>query len=125
MDELRGALLAQLDPGQALERVSATLGDSGHARLLAWWVLSHGAPGDPGEPPMLRELADQIHAERVRRAPDGEPPPSYEDAAFTVRLAAAAMFGEALIGTLLTRSAGLPDHAAARFRAWFARKLSD
>lgn len=112
----------------ALERVARTLGDEGHARLLAWWVMSGGAGGhrdlDWG---MLRDLADALHAERESAAREaGAPPPDRDDSIFAIRLAAAALFGEALIGGLLTRSAGLEDEeeTSRRFRRWLFELLA-
>ena len=50
-----------------------------------------------------------------------------EEADFTVRLVASAMVGDALIGDVLTRLAGLTDGPAVekRFRTWLARLLDE
>ena len=112
----------------ALDRVARTLGDEGHARVLAWWVLHRGADTEEAlDWGMLRDLADGIHARQRELARSaGEPDPDPEDTVFVVRLAAAALFGEALLGDILSRSAGLDDPAAAsrEFRRWFAELLS-
>ena len=128
LDELRRDLLAHTDEPAAaiLDRVSATLGDAGHARLLAWQALSGRMQGDGDGPGLLRELTDAFHAEGAADArAAGRPEPAREDAAFATRLAAVAMFGEALIGPALTRSAGLEDDEAVklRFRRWLGRLL--
>ena len=111
-------------------RVFETLGDQGHARLLAWWALSGSTPDGPGEaegePPMMRELAESVLEDlRAARAESGGPAPDADDAVFAVRLAAAALFGEALLGPLLSRSGGLPDgpETSVRFRRWLAELL--
>ena len=115
------------DAADSLERVARTMGDEGHARLLAWWVLHGGGPSDQFDWGMLGDLADGIHARRVARAAEeGHEPPDPEDTVFVVRLAANALFGEALIGDTLTHSAGLEDEAetSRRFRAWLAKLLN-
>ena len=120
-------LAASGSAADSLERVARTMGDEGHARLLAWWVLHGGGPGDQFDWGMLRDLADGIHARRVESADDeGREPPDPEDTVFVVRLAAAALFGEALLGDILTHSAGLEDEAetSRRFRAWLAELLN-
>src|SRR5215468_5138960 len=65
-----GALSADVlraisDPGRSttteavLDRVFATLGESGHARLLAWAALSDRAPV-ASEPQLMRMLGDAV-----------------------------------------------------------------
>ena len=85
--------------------------------------------GDPllvdlAEPTMLRTLAEALHQERLAT---GKTAALHEDSVFSVRLVAAAMFGEALIGPLLTWSAGLHDDPSVsqRFRTWLAGLLED
>lgn len=130
MASLRDDLLRPGSTGEALDRVFETLGDQGHARLLAWWALSGSTPDGPGEaegePPMMRELAESVLEDlRAARAESGGPAPDADDAVFAVRLAAAALFGEALLGPLLSRSGGLPDgpETSVRFRRWLAELL--
>lgn len=119
-------------PEAVLDRVFATLGESGHARLLAWAALSERAPGrlkgQPAEQQILRILADAVHrrmVEEARRA--GGRAPGHEEADFAVRLVAAAMFGDALLGDVLNRLGGLPNDASVqrRFRIWLARLLDE
>jgi len=139
-----GALNADImraisDPGRGtspeavLDRVFETLGESGHARLLAWAALTDRAPqrargaAHPQEQ-VLRMFADAVHrrvGEEARQA--GGRAPAREDADFTVRLVAAAMLGDALIGDVLSRIGGLPEGPAVqrRFRAWLARLLDE
>ena len=122
-----------LAPGRleadGLDRVARTLGEEGHARLLAWWALKAGEdepfPADVG--PVLRELAVALQETRAAEAQaSGRAVPDPDDAVFAVRLAAAAMLGEALLGRALSRSAGLADHedASRRFRAWLGELLA-
>ncbi|HZR84016.1 MAG TPA: helix-turn-helix domain-containing protein [Candidatus Binatia bacterium] len=112
-----------------LERVHETLGESGHARLLAWITLSDRAPaaGD-NDQQLLRILADATHrriADDARAA--GARAPAREEVDFAVRLIAAAMLGDALMGPVLSRLGGLPDDPSVqrRFRAWLARLLEE
>ena len=126
-DPNRGA-----SPEAVLDRVFETLGESGHARLLAWAALSDRTPSRPRsdspEQQTLRMIADVVHrrlSEEARCA--GGRVPAREEADFTVRLVAAAMVGDALIGDVLTRLAGLSDAPAVekRFRTWLARLLDE
>jgi len=133
-DELLAALDRPADKPAAtaerlLERVFETLGDRGHARLLAWMALSgrgEPAPGEAPPPPMLRELAEVMHGRRAERArAAGSPEPDPEDTLFAVILVAVALTGEAVLGDGVRRSAGLAQNATARrrFRAWLGRLL--
>jgi AcrR family transcriptional regulator len=119
-------------PEAVLDRVFETLGESGHARLLAWAALTDGAQrrgrSEHPQQQTLRMLADAMHrrlGEEARAA--GGRTPRREEADFTVRLVAAAMLGDALMGSVLNRLAGLPDDPSVqrRFRAWLARLLDD
>ena len=107
-----------------LDRVFATLGDQGHARLLAWWALGSRQQELGDDAGMLREIGDAVHADRVAAAREASAsPPTREDTDFTIRLLAAALVGEALLGPLLSSSAGLGDDDAVRtrFHRWLAR----
>jgi AcrR family transcriptional regulator len=119
-------------PEAVLDRVFETLGESGHARLLAWAALSDRTPkrprGDAPEGQSLRMIADVVYRRLAEeaRANGGRVPPR-EEADFTVRLVASAMVGDALIGDVLTRLAGLSDSRVVekRFRTWLARLLDE
>ena len=120
---LNDDLLRALETGEAggvtawLDQVFETLGDQGHARLLAWGTLTgRDATGD-GDPHLLCDLAAAVHARRV----DGA---SLEETAFAVRFVAAALLGDALLGPVLEQSAGHAEPAAReRFRGWLARRV--
>lgn len=122
---LRDDLLQRVGEGaeSALERAMGTLADGGQARLWAWRVLREPALSLRPEERLLQPLTDAYHADRLARSQrDGAPAPDREDTAFCVRLAALAMFAEALIGAQVTQSAELEDPAsvAPRFRTWLA-----
>jgi len=122
--ELLGRLEASAEEG--LSRAFATLGEAGHARLLAWQVLRGGNDRARDDAAMMKTLADAYHHARIDKAQrSGQPEPTYEDTAFWVRLAALALFGEALIGPLLSQSARQsdPDTTRARFQKWLAALL--
>lgn len=117
------------EPAAVLDRVFATLGESGHARLLAWAAMSpHGSDPPEDELQFLRRVAQAIEERAAVEAGRvaGLPPPA-EEIAFVVRLTAAAMLGDALLGPVLTRSAGRRDHATVerRFRLWLGRLLAE
>ncbi|MGH0034754.1 MAG: TetR/AcrR family transcriptional regulator [Myxococcota bacterium] len=132
-DDLLPALeRASSEPGSAegiLERAFETLGDRGHARLLAWLALSgRSAPDDGGEPERLvRSLADVVHARRLALAREaGRPDPDREDTDFSVLLVTVALLGDGVLGDEVRRSAGLPDDARSRrrFHGFLARLVS-
>ena len=91
-----------------------------------------GPEAEPeGEPNgrMLLGLAEAVHARRcdVSRA-RGETEPSLEQSVFAVQLVSAALLGDALMGSLLRRSAGIASDDAAgreRFRVWLGRRVVD
>jgi len=116
-------------PAQILDRIHGTLGDSGHARLMAWYVLS-GYPLPPRDEDehLLRALADALFArvaESARLA--GRTPPRREEIDFTVRLVAVAMMGDAIFDGVVSRSAAQPEgpDLQRRFRAWLGELLSE
>lgn len=119
------------------EKISATLGDEGYGRLLAWQLMSGRLPqagsvgeavlGPDGSGGLLAGLGDQLHKLRVSRAAHfGQPEPDLEDTRRVVVMGACALLGEALAGHVMVRSAGLGDSAEDRkvWRSWFA-KLSE
>jgi AcrR family transcriptional regulator len=116
--------------GGWLERVFETLRDRGHARLLAWATLTRrlegSGPDGPtadDDPHLLLDLARAVQARReANAAVTGSEPPPFEEALFAVQLVAAALLGDALIGGVLRRSAGISSDAATqeRFRRWLA-----
>ena len=129
-DDLLTAIRAAGDEGVVsamFERVFTTLGESGHARLLAWNALAGELPdeADPGTA-MMRELCDALHARRVSLSrAEGQAEPTREDSEFIVRLVAVALLGDALWGPILNRSFALEDGASRQrsFRAWLAALL--
>ncbi len=123
MEKLQADLLTGDADEDPLELVDRVLGDQGHARLLAWMALT-GRPLGFGETDerMLETLANAIHADRVEAGDvDADP----EDSVFAVRLVAAAMIGEGLMGRIFSASAGLADDpdVGRRFRVWLGRLL--
>jgi len=114
-----------VDAAALLDRVFETLGDRGHARLVAWLVLTGlgEAPPEVGVH-LVRAVAEVVHARRIAggRATRAE----FEDSLFTIMLAATALFGDAIVGPQMRASAGLGRDPSAdqRFRAWLADLLT-
>jgi AcrR family transcriptional regulator len=112
-----------LDAGEGeklVRQIMGTLGDQGHARLMAWLTLEGRAPGDPAK--LLAALAQAMHARRVTETSTAAPP---EDTLFMVMLVALALFGEGVLGDNVFDSAGLgsdPD-ARERFHGWLVRLI--
>jgi AcrR family transcriptional regulator len=115
-----------------LDRVFETLRDRGHARLLAWGTLtgrlgSSEAGSAEEDAHLLRDLAEAIHARRESDAARaGKPVPRFEETVFAVQLVSAALLGDALIGGVLRRSAGVSGDEATkeRFRRWLAAQVT-
>jgi hypothetical protein len=109
-------------------RLFEGLGDSGHARLLAWrgLTLDEARPED-SEQAMLRQLTDALHSRRAEDARTrGTEVPTREDSAFVVRLLGAALLGDAVAGAVFNLRAEV-DHQRdpqQRFRAWLAEVVS-
>ncbi|MCU1277987.1 MAG: Transcriptional regulator, TetR family protein [bacterium] len=109
------------DGAALLERVFATLADGGHARLMAWLMLSGQEALDIDVArASWRAIIDATHALRPRGT-------TREDTTFTVALAALATFGQAIAGESVFHMAGLGRDAAApaRFRRWLAALLGE
>jgi AcrR family transcriptional regulator len=112
----------RLDAGQGAQlvhRVMATLGEQGHARLMAWLSLE-GRTGDDAR--LLQGLATMIHA---RRQAENDHVTDPEDTLFAVLLVGLALFGEGVLAQSVYDSAGLgdDDEAKTRFHAWLVRLL--
>lgn len=111
-----------IDPQLLLERVSHVLSERGHARLLAWLLLSGYRPfASERSRENWRKIAEAAHAERTT-ALAGIASPPFEDTLFVLVLTSITLFGEALAGPSVFMSAGL-DHdpeAPARYRAWLS-----
>jgi hypothetical protein len=113
-----------VDAAALLDRVFETLGNRGHARLVAWLVLTGLGDLPPGAGlRIVRAVAELVHERRMAggRATRGQ----FEDSLFTIMLAATALFGDAILGPQVRASAGLgEDHDAdRRFRVWLAELL--
>lgn len=113
---------APTDTGMLLAQVFETLGDRGHARLLAWLLLSGYKPfASERSRANWKRIADITHEARTQLL-EGIAKPTYEDTMFTLMMSSLALFGEALGGPSVFLSAGY-DHdkdAPARYRTWFA-----
>lgn len=113
-----------------LDRVFETLRDRGHARLLAWGTLTGrlGAGADSEQDPhLIRDLAEAVQALREKDAERvGEAPPEFESTVFAVQLVSAALLGDALMGGVLRRSAGVAsdDATTERYRRWLGEQVS-
>jgi len=133
IESLERDLVARLqsvpgDPDGAalLDRVFETLVDRGHARLMAWLLLSGY---DPLPSPATREhwgmIAKATHAIRTHRVA-GKATPSFEDTQFTIVLSALALFGQAIAGRATFEMAGLDatEDVDRKFRRWLATLLA-
>jgi AcrR family transcriptional regulator len=102
---------------QVIEQAHRVLVEKGHARVLAWLMLSgHGI--EPGG--RVRAVAEVVH--RRRREISSEKNAEFEDTVFRILLVALAMFGEAVAGPQMRASSGVSEDAATskRFLSWLA-----
>jgi AcrR family transcriptional regulator len=100
---------------ETIEHAFHVLVQKGHARVLAWLLLS----GQDTEPAArIRMVAEAAHTHRLTHHADADP----EDTLFRTLLVALTLLGEAVAGPAMRKSAGLGDDpdAAARFRKWLA-----
>jgi len=126
--QITGSLTTEFDPASGatlLEGVFRALADRGNARMFAWLFLAQDEQvDDPIEyGSHLRDIAGAVH--RIRTERHGGTPPPFEDTLFTVLLSALALFGNAIAGEPLRRSAGLrtaPEDDR-RFVLWLAALL--
>lgn len=108
------------DGDAVFRQVMATLGDRGHARLMAWLALEGRADEDPAK--MLLALSQIMHARRLVMTKLTVP---IEDTLFVTLLGALALFAEGVLGDSMFDSAGLGKDSAARarFHAWFLKLI--
>jgi AcrR family transcriptional regulator len=107
------------------EHVFETLFDQGHARLMAWLLLTGYDPFNEKARANWEKIGQVAHALRLQRL-KGKKTPPYEDTLFAIVLPALALFGQAIAGKATFRVAGLDadPSAAKRFREWLAALLS-
>lgn len=105
-------------PEALLDRVYETLADRGHARTMAWLLLSGYAPSvAPAARANWTAIAKATHALRPAGA-------DFDDTMFTVLLSALALFGQAIAGQSAFDLASLGDpEAGLRFRRWLGQLL--
>jgi len=104
---------------EVIERAHRVLVDKGHARVLAWLMLS---TPELETGTAVHAVAEVAHQRRLRI----EPKARFEDTLFRVLLTALAMIGEAVAGPSLRGSAGLTDDddAPRRFRRWLSALIT-
>jgi AcrR family transcriptional regulator len=133
LDSLRNDVLAlvrdhmsktqPVDVPGLLQKTYEVLAQRGHARLLAWLILTGTGVNDEGL--YLRGLAEASHVKMGEStSPDGSEY-SFEDSLFLCLLIGYTSMGAGIAGDILRRSAGLAKDADAadRFNDWFARLI--
>ena len=105
---------------ELIDRAFDVLVDGGHARVVAWLLLS-GRWDVPAEMRM-RVIAEGAHARRVEMeaaANPGAPAPTLEDTTFRMLLVAFTIFGDAIAGDAFRASAGVKgEDTRQKFRDW-------
>lgn len=131
MEELNDGLVrdiasGRLEPGEGIERVFEALSRGDTARILAWRMLSGRSSGGQPERQHMRELVDAVHRRITESARgSGHEVPTWEEAAFGMRLASAAMFGDVILGPMLNASCGVDEAFQKRFRHWLDELLAE
>ena len=113
------------DTEALFEHVFETLFDRGHARLMAWLVLSGYEPFNETARENWAKIAKVAHAVRLQRF-EGWSKPTYEDTQFAIVLSALTLFAQAIAGQATFRVAGIAVDARSerRFRRWLASLIS-
>lgn len=127
LEQLSGEKLGGVDGFGILQKVFAVLADRGHARLMAWLMLT-GQRTDTGQEIADRLLYDVVEAIYAQSVAEGRPitPDTKRDAKFAVYLAAIAAMGDGLSGPVLAPIIGLSEEEAHDgFRHWLSDLLSN
>jgi AcrR family transcriptional regulator len=109
-----------------MDILSELYAQRGHARLIAWLILSGFTPRTHrrDEIPPLKQIADAVHAFRSERHPAQAI--DYDDTMFGLQLTALALLGEAIFGEAIRLASGMeerPDNSK-EFRRRLAKLLS-
>ncbi len=126
LEQLSSENLKGAEPKGVLEKAFEVLADRGHARLMAWLMLT-GQRAETGEDVADRLLHDVVEAIYAHSVAQGRPtsPETKRDARFAVYLAAIAAMGDGLSGPVLAPIIGLTNHEAqVDFRQWLSDLLS-
>ncbi len=107
---------------ELLGKAYNVLAERGHARLLAWLILS-GQPIEDEEGGFVRSLATAGH-EHLKASAEA---PEFDDVLFVAMLIAFASLGAGVAGATIHTSAGLPydQPTIDRFNRWFSRLIED
>ena len=128
-DDIARMIQEDRDPDAAgvdlVERVAETMDKEGLARLIAWWAMRDfdAAEAESVAPAELVQNVSKLIRDRLLQSEEISPG-SHETVSFGVRLAVVAMFGDALIGDVM--SPVPPDDREAerhRFREWLVSTL--
>lgn len=126
-DELMAAIAARGRKGPVLlDRIAEFYATRGHARTIAWLILSGRTSRKltrPKEketaPPPFSRLIELIHEQRLTIQPDAP----HADTAFRAQLTALALLGAAIFGDLILGESGVPP--TAEHAKEFRRRLGD
>jgi len=125
LEALRNNVIARLGNARSgddsIKQTFAAYRDGVAQRLL--WLIQSAAPETPGGLKFFDEIAEALHAMRVKLAAPGTVP-DIEDTRAVIHLTTIAAFGDAVIGPRLRRGHGEKERAARdRFESWFVALL--
>ena len=127
LEQLSSEKLSGIDGDGILQKAFVVLADRGHARLMAWLMLT-GQRAETGQGVADRLLNDVVEAIYAQSVAEGRPitPETKRDARFAVYLAAIAAMGDGLSGPVLAPIIGLSEEEAHHdFRHWLSDLLSN
>lgn len=127
LEQLSTEKLNASDSEGILHKAFEVLADRGHARLMAWLLLTgqQAETEDEVVDRLLHNVVEEIYAQSVAQ---GRPltPETKRDAKFAVYLAAIAAMGDGLSGPVLAQTIGLSETEAHHdFRHWLSELLSN
>lgn len=103
-----------LDPQAAFDRLFASMGDKGAARLQAWLALSGILKSTKEHRAFWTKIIDGAHTLREQAFPGAQ----HEETGFVIVMCALVLFGEEMVGDVTFQNAGLDKEARKRFRPW-------
>jgi TetR/AcrR family transcriptional regulator, repressor for neighboring sulfatase len=127
-DRLGQAIAERAHGREAIfDMLAAFYGEEGHARLIAWLVLSDrtNVTSRGQAPKPLQHLIELLQKQRARAHP--ERAIEYADTEFRAHLAALALLGDSIFGDMIRRASGGATGAepSREFRRRLAKLLAD
>ena len=115
--DMTGALRENVDAGELIARLFASLSERGHAKLLAWRAV------EESDQSQALEQAEQLFAGLLQTTQDAMGYDNLEEVRRVILLVAAAAVGYAVAGQVLPQVLGMSAEELDQFPAWLADHL--